>query len=311
MDKPAKRIPCIGLLYWIPGQIDKVYCPDLFLPIKAAAAKGLLTYKFLTPLDDEENLPYPPLDRVKAGRFDGLMSIGIWQEHYLGDVYKLGLPLVTLDYRSSGSPADSVTFGSRPAFRQIAKLLKDTGHTDVLFLSVFRPESVRRGPKLNFIEDDTSLERRLALQEALAGTDIEMWPLLPLKSNIGIKRAATVKTLKDLITNVGKAPSAITGHDVGMVGYGRDALQDLKLRVPEDVSLISVDARNPVTFPAWMPATDALTFSWHQMGIEGLRMLWERMSGKVPAGLPPRHLELAATYEPVGTLADRRKVRPS
>lgn len=310
MGKKPKRVPRIGLLFWAPGQIEKVYCADLFLPVRQAAEKGLLTYSFLTPSGVWEKAPpYPLMEQVKAERFDGLISVSIWNELYLGDLYKLGVPMVTMDHRSSGSPIDSVTFGSRQAFSQIAKLLKDSGHKDILFLSIFRTDSVKHGLSGNFIEDDTSLERRLALQEAIAGTDIEMWPLLPIKSYPGIKRALTVKALKDLITNIGKAPTAITGHDIGVVRYGRDALQDLNLRVPEDVSLISVEARNPVSDPAWKPKMDCLAFSWHQMGNEGLRMLWERMSGKVTADVPPRHLELAATYLPAGTLADRPKMR--
>ncbi|MCK6473894.1 MAG: substrate-binding domain-containing protein [Planctomycetes bacterium] len=308
MKPPAKRVPHIGLLFWSPEEIHQNYCPDLFLPYKEAAARGLLTYKYLTPRSANDF--HPPLEQVKAGRFDGLVSVSIWKETFIGDLQKLGLPMVTLDYRSNGWPADSVTFGSRQAFSQIAQLFKENDHREILFISVFRPQGVAHGKGDTYIEDDTSLERRMALQEALADSDVDMWPLLPIKTGPGVRREALVKALKDLITNIGKAPTAITGHDINIVGYGRQALEDLKLRVPQDVSLISVDALNTETQPAKKITMDTLKFSWKQVGTEGLRMLWERMSGKVPADVPPRHIELAGTYLPAGTMANRRKVPP-
>lgn len=312
MSISTKRVPHIGILFWTSDTIDRTYCPDLFLPIKDAATKGLLTFQYLAPSGPAQHRePFPPLAQVKAGGFDGLVSISIWKETYVGDLYNLGMPVVTLDYRSNGWPIDSVTFGSRPAFRQIAQILKDTGHHDVLFMSIFRPEKVNRRQGDSYLEDDTSLERRMALQEALADTNIEMWPLLPVRTFAGMRREAVAKSLRDLITNIGKAPSAISGHDTGIVAYGRQALEDLKLRVPQDVSLISVSAANEVTSPNPKVTMDTLQFNWRQMGAEGLRMLWERMAGKVPANLPPRHIELAGTYLPMGTLTDRRNVPPA
>lgn len=308
MNAPGRRVPHIGILFWTSEKIETTYCREVFLPFLNLSAQGKMTYQFLCPHEagDTPDDPFPALARVKAGGFDGIATVSIWMETYIGELVKLGKPVVTLDFRSNGWPADSVTFGSRQAFRQIAQILKDTGHRDVLFLSQFRPDRNSKRGLENFIEDDTSLERRTALQEACAELNLEVWPLLPLHTGVEARRKQINKRLPLLIENMGHPPSAITGHDVGVLGTASEALADMKLNVPRDLSLISVgtiqDEANP---PAKLPM-DTLLFSWRQMGLEGLRLLWDRLSGKVPPDSPPRHVELTGRYVQAGTVADRR-----
>ncbi|MCK6473895.1 MAG: substrate-binding domain-containing protein [Planctomycetes bacterium] len=311
MNAPGRRVPHIGILSWTKLTVEGAFCREVFQPFLSLAAQGKMTYQLLCPDDpgDTPNDPFPPLERVKAAGFDAIATVSIWKETYIGELHKLGKPLVTLDNRSHGWPADSVTFGSRQAFRQIAQILKDTGHRDVLFISQFRPDRNSKPGIENFIEDDTSLDRRTALQEACAELDMEVWPLLPIHIGTEIRRKQVSKRLPALIENMGHPPSAISGHDSGVLVSALDALKDLKLNVPRDLSLISVgtiqDEANP---PAKLPM-DTLLFSWRQLGLEGLRLLWDRLSGKVPADGPPRHVELTGRYVQAGTVADRRAPR--
>jgi DNA-binding LacI/PurR family transcriptional regulator len=53
---------------------------------------------------------HPPLDSVKQGRFDGLITIGIYDENWLARLLKLGIPTVIVDHpaRRFGHLADQV-----------------------------------------------------------------------------------------------------------------------------------------------------------------------------------------------------------
>lgn len=307
MNGPAKRVPHIGLLYWTNAKMENTFCCEAYQPFLHLAAQGKLTYEYFCPKEATESPldPYPPLERVKAAHFDAIATFSIWREPYIGELSKLGKPLVTLDFRSNGWHADSVTFGSKPAFRQIAQILKDTGHKDVLFISQFRPDRLVKPGGDNYIEDDTSLDRRTALQQACAELDLDVWPLIPIRIGTEVRRSQINRRLPALIENMGHPPSAITGHDSGVLSNVWESLRDLKLDVPKDVSLISVGAIPDESAPP-KAAVDTILFSWRQMGLEGLRLLWDRLSGKVPAESPPRHVELSGRYFSAGTVADRR-----
>lgn len=307
MAKAAARRPHIGLLFWLDQKMESTFCREVFKPFVDQAQAGKLTYEFLHPSrQTQARDPYPPLESVKAGRFDGLVSISIWKEPYLGEIAKLGIPVVTLDFRSHACAFDSVTFGNRPAFRQIAKILKDTGHQDVLFVSLFRPDRNSKPGLENFIEDDTSLERRTALQEACTEFGIEVWPLLPVYTGNSNRKKQVSTHLPELIANMGHPPSAITGHDIEAMMNSLEAVAAQNLKMPQDLSMITVGAETDQATLAKRIPMDMIVFSWRHMGEEGLRLLEERLSGKVPAGRPPRHVELSGQYAPVGTVIERR-----
>lgn len=307
MANAAARRPHIGLLYWLDQEMETTFCRDLFMPFVEQAKAGKLTYEFLKPSrTDLTRDPFPPLEQVKAGRFDGLVSVSIWMEPYLGELAKLGKPVVTLDFRSHACAFDSVTFGNRPAFREIAKILGRTGHKDVLFVSLFRPDRNSKPGLENFIEDDTSLERRTALQEACAELGIEVWPLLPVYTGHDNRRKQISRHLPELIADMGHPPAAITGHDIDALMNTLEAIASQNLKIPQDLSMITVGAESDEATLAKRIPMDMVVFSWRHMGEEGLRLLEERLSGKVPAGRPPRHVELSGEYAPVGTVLDRR-----
>lgn len=306
MAKTAARRPHIGILFWLEQKMENTFCRDVFKPFVEQAKADKLTYEFLLPSKKTQTRdPYPPLEQVKAGRFDGFVSVSIWKEPYLGELAKLGKPVVTLDFRSNACAFDSVTFGNRPAFREIARILKDTGHRDVLYLSLFRPDRNSKPGLENFIEDDTSLERRTALQEACTELGIELWPLLPVYAG-HLNRKKQVSThLPELIANMGHPPSAITGHDIEALTNSLEVITAQNLEMPRDLSMITVGAEtDEATFAKRIPI-DLILFSWRQMGEEGLRLLEERIDGKVPADQPPRHVELSGQYAPVGTVIRR------
>ncbi|MCK6473896.1 MAG: substrate-binding domain-containing protein [Planctomycetes bacterium] len=307
MAKAAARRPHIGLLYWLDQKMESTFCREVFKPFLEQATAGKLTYEFLHPSrQTQARDPYPPLELVKAARFDGLVSVSIWKEPYLGELAKLGKPVVTLDFRSIACAFDSVTFGNRPAFRQIGKILKDTGHKDVLFVSLFRPDRNSKPGLENFIEDDTSLERRTALQEACADLGIEVWPLLPVYTGSGNRRKQVSTHLPELIANMGHPPSAISGHDTDAISNAMEAVAALNLKVPRDLSMITVGSESDDASIAKRIPMDMIVFSWRHMGEEGLRLLMERLGGKVPADRPPRHVELSGQYAPLGTVIERR-----
>jgi len=72
---------------------------------------------------------HPPLEAVRSGRFDALMTLGIIEDDWLAQVLAMGQPTVLLDHpgeRFAGQ-ADTVFADSLPAFRHAVRHLAGLG----------------------------------------------------------------------------------------------------------------------------------------------------------------------------------------
>lgn len=302
----VKRTPRLAFLHWTAaGSLEKGYCTDLFHFFVRLATSGAIQLTVLGEAQGRNAPPFPDLNMVRAGNFDAFISNGIWNADYLHEVHRLNKPLISVDHLTEGMPIDSVTFASRQPGEAIGKLLAETGHTDILFISRFRRDQGAVPGADPIIEDPTCAERRTSVQSGLLGTDVDFWPALPWLNAIGINNAELMaQRLERILKEMGRWPTALV---VPSVELGVVAIEEFKRhgkRVPEDISCISFHAPPGVNEDE--VAMSTMQFSWTQMATEAWRLLKERMDGAVPLNAPARHIEIPAKFVDRSTVLNRR-----
>lgn len=79
---------------------------------------------------------HPPLDAVRGGRFDALLTLGVIEDEWLAQILETGLPTVLLDYpgeRLAGR-TDTVFVDSLPAYRHAVRYLAGLGLRRIHFV---------------------------------------------------------------------------------------------------------------------------------------------------------------------------------
>jgi DNA-binding LacI/PurR family transcriptional regulator len=81
-------------------------------------------------------LKHPPLDAVREGRFDGLLSVSIAEEGWIHEVLDLNTPTVLVDYPNERFTlrADQVFFDPLPGFRAAVRHLAARGLKRIHFV---------------------------------------------------------------------------------------------------------------------------------------------------------------------------------
>lgn len=313
MAEPPRRLPRIGLLHWhLASKVKNGYCRELYRFLDERRTAGELEFEVLgCELGrNPESDPGPSLEAVRNARLDALITNGIWNEPYLGDLHALGLPMVSVDFQPRGSAIDAVTFSNERAGEQIGRIFAETGHRDVMFVSVFRNDRGMALGATKHIEDDTSLERRSGVQQALVTTSVEMWPTLPLlvRDDATNYHLQLVAKLPKMFQSLGQVPQAITGHDNTVLHSVLEALTRMNLKVPGDVSLIGfhgVDRSKDEVPPD--RRVNCMLFCWQDMAEQAWKLLQGRLSGKVPPETAQRLVSLPGQYTDFGTVRDRHK----
>ncbi|MBI3828419.1 MAG: substrate-binding domain-containing protein [Planctomycetes bacterium] len=300
--------PRVGFLHWATAKdLDTGYCSDLYLYFVRLGERGEIELVTLGEIPSATSPPYPLLDRVKAARFDAIVSNGIWSADYLTELSKLNVPVVSCDHDAAGVPIDSVLFDGMKGGELAGKLILDYGHSDVLFVNKLRRDlSVPRGAD-PWTEDSTCAERRAGIQHALVGTNAEFWPLVPWVSQSGVNLNIKLKeTFEKILAEMGHWPTVIVAPDLGIARAMRGVLQEFGLSVPQHVSLLTYNARpnEDRVVPPEERDISNLQYSWREMADQAWRMLRARLAG---VQAPPKRVALRPHFVDYGSLGPRRE----
>jgi DNA-binding LacI/PurR family transcriptional regulator len=299
----------VGLLNWIGStDLQLCYCADLlfYLTERAGAEDVDLEIMGAGPTPIGTTLPFPPLESVRRQRFDGIILNGIWEEPYIGELYKTGVPMVSLDFQPRGSPVDAVIFSGKQGGELAAKAMIQTRQRSVMVVTRFRKDLALPAGADPWVEDDTAIDRRMGLQSALVGSGIEVWSSVPYSANFRDKgEDEAANRLVRMLQSADTPPSIVFTTDADIAHTVVRVLKKLGHRVPEDVGIISFDAPTQIqqlgTFKY-----NAISYDWQEMGEAGWDLLMKRM--KTPSGRSDKIqvIELSGTYTDRGSMPDRR-----
>ena len=209
------------------------------------------------------------VNSITTGMTDGLLMIlPVDPAAYLTSIRRRDFPFVLIDHEGLDHEGPSVGATNRDGARHAIRYLLDLGHRRVGFIT-------------GNLDMDCAHERLAGYRETLAEHGIPADDRLIAEGNfhkpLAFQRTRELLALPD-------PPTAIfASNDVSAFGV-MDAVRDLGLRVPDDVSIVGFD-----DIPDARLSTPALTTvrqPMREMGARATRMLLDRIAGKEPQ--PPR-----------------------
>ena len=306
-DLPGHPSGCYGLLCNYYEELAAKGLCSVQLLGQVALSKGARVSWESEPIDRARPSPGPLPETVGAQKFDGLIAMQISSPQYLTAIAKLGIPLVVLDFQPMGVECDSVVFDGIKAGWQIGQHLTATGHRNILFAALYNRDRTARPGADEFIEDDASVDRRTGILTGIEGTPCTLWPTLPLRS------AESDEDLKKRISrylgSVSQAPDCLSGHDVHHVGRVAALMEQLGVKVPAQLSLLSVGSDPP--FSEFAEKISHLQFSWREMAVAGWTLLKSRLTDRQLRHAPPRVEKLTGKFIDHGSVVDRTRPRAS
>lgn len=208
-------------------------CVDAFLAQLVATLNESCHYHGLKMLiestDEEGREPGGFMNLVRGRSIDGLIVANLrTSEHaHLARIREAGIPLVALTSRPN-ELADMCTICSDTSIsaQTAVKHLIQLGHQKIAYISYAQPEF------------DSVHEREMGWRTALIEAGLEPDPSLIEYADISAQSG--YEAARRLLARGVKFTGLFAGNDTVAFGIAR-ALQDAKLRIPEDVALVGYD----------------------------------------------------------------------
>jgi LacI family transcriptional regulator len=232
---------------------------------------------------DHQNRPVLWPSMIKEQRIDGLLLIGTFIEGTLDLLQdRTGIPIVLIDSYADNLPFDSVLIDNAAGAASAVKHLIEIGHRHIGLLGS-NPES----PPGVF-------ERRISYQKTLQNAGIQDQYI----ENCELNRGSAYQATQQLIGRCPQVTAIFSANDDSAIGV-MNAIHDIGLRVPQDISVIgfdNIDVAREVT-----PALSTIHVNKSWLGILGVRNLIDRI--QTPE--QPRIITIVTTH-----LIERESVGP-
>ena len=170
---------------------------------------------------------------------DGLIVSPASSQHveHLREVGEQGRPLVLLDRRLPGFEAPSVDVDIASATRAATELLLDLGHRRITYLTALADPGVPWSRELALASSPVA-DRVSGIVAALDARDLAVGASLV---RFGAASDPATRAAVEELLRGADAPTALIASD-GRIALGvLQALQDLGVKVPRDLSLVTID----------------------------------------------------------------------
>lgn len=269
-----------------------VIVPDITNPFFAAIVKGLEqalprgAYRMLLASSNESAELEQAIVADLAGRVDGFILVpAVESDQAPAELRNAGVPAVLLDREVTGSELhDVVLVDNRKGARTAAEHLIGLGHRRIA--TIHGPEDTTPGR-----------ERRIGFGDALARAGIAIDPELDRSGDF---RELSGRRLATELMQLADPPTAIfSANNLMTIGVLK-ALRDLRIAIPDDVSVIGFD--DIILGSLLHPPLTCIARPVEEQGSTSMRMLLGRLAS--PDGRPPErvvmdtHLELRASTAP-------------
>lgn len=245
----------------------------------------------LHPYSLEKFDPLVIADRLKREKLAGLILFEVTSDRLLTDLKALQLPIISMDHDGYRLGVSSVVFDNSLGGILATKSLIERGHREIAFIRpLYYRYSGGSNPYLDAVEEDRVQGYRLAMMTAELPVHIETYPKRP--GNLHQK-------ILELFARR-PSPTAIlckSGHSAEEV---ISEVEQLGIRIPEDLSLISFDCADVTCAGGRHLASVKL--HTHEMGKKGGQLMVREL--KKREGIPERvilpvKIELNDTVKPI------------
>jgi LacI family transcriptional regulator len=271
------RHQVIGLL--VP-ELDTSYIGEVLRGIDeeiAAAGYDLMLYTTHRRRTRESIF----VNSITTGMTDGLLMIlPVDPATYVTSIRRRDFPFVLIDHEGLDDEGPSVGATNREGARQAMRCLIDLGHRRIGFIT-------------GNLDMDCAKERLAGYRESLAERGIPVDDDLIAEGNF--HKPLAFQQTRALLALADPPTAIFAANDVSAFGV-MDAVRDLGLRVPDDVSVIGFDDIPDARMSA--PALTTVRQPMREMGARATRMLLDQIAGKHP---DPRRIELSTELIVRGT----------
>lgn len=256
--------------------------PDIATPWAAHLAKAMqralsdIGYNMLfASNDDDPEREFREIELFSSHRVAGLIIAPTTHgEDYAGRLADaVHTPAVLVDRVIENSRFDSVTDDNHFGAQLITRYLLKLGHRDIAFM-VGRPGI------------SSSDERYAGFLETMAAANVAVRDDL-IHHRIHLREHAFASVQK--LMTLPRPPTAIACINIAQLLGTMAGLQNMGLRVPDDVSVISFDGFHPAE--GWSPSITALTQDITTVSTRAAELLLARIEGKIDP--PPQIIRVA------------------
>jgi LacI family transcriptional regulator len=259
------RHQVIGLL--VP-ELDTSYVGEILRGIDeeiAAAGYDLMLYTTHRRRTRESIF----VNSITTGMTDGLLMIlPVDPAAYVTSIRRRDFPFVQIDHEGRDNEGPSVGATNREGARQAMRYLIGLGHRRIGFIT-------------GNLEMDCAHERLAGYRESLAEHGIALDDTLVVEGNF--HKPLAFQRTRELLALADPPTAIFAANDVSAFGV-MDAVRDLGLRVPDDVSVVGFDDIPDARINT--PALTTVRQPMREMGARATRMLLDRIGGDDPE--PPR-----------------------
>lgn len=236
----------------------------------------------LTNTDEDLTKEHTAVAMLAQRRVDGLIvcPTDAADRSHLSTVIESGTPVVLLDRRITGLPADTVGIDNRAAARDATAYLIAAGHTKIGLLTGASSDMAPRlnRPDLKGVERlaaTTSGARAAGYRDALLEAGIAPNPTYVVAN--GFHRLDAVAGTHELLTSA-DPPSAILAFDSILSLGALQGIRELGLSCPDDVSLIGFDDTEWADVVS--PPLTVVAQPVYDIGVRAAQLLLARIHGE-------------------------------
>ncbi len=222
-------------------------------------------------------------------RVSGLIvrsAFGPGNLEYLTRLQKQGTYILEIDHFTEGSPFGHIMFENASSVMMGVRYLRDLGHERIAALTIYDPERLQD-------------ERGKAFPEAMSAYDLELPKNYQRSSEHELSEEGGYKRTLELL-RLPEPPTAIFSMTGTESAGAFRAIKELKLRIPDDVSLLTFDDYSWTSLVD--PPLDVIIQPIEQMGLAAVEIVLN--------AIEKRTLETVVKKRFKGTLLKRGSCAP-
>lgn len=211
----------------------------------------------LIPEAEQNGLP----KMVRQQQVDGLILVGIFKDQFVNNILRNDIPVVMVDPKFSVDDCCQILIDNEQGAYTATKYLIDRGHRRIGFIS-------------GDLERMSFRQRLEGYKRALQDNGLAVDPALIQTGGLerGYEHVKRLLLLKD-------RPTAIfAANDINAI-HGYKAIQEFKLKIPDDISVIGFDDIDLAKYAT--PSLTTIRVYKEELGSIGVRTLLDLIRGEI------------------------------
>ncbi len=254
-------------------------------PMEKLLAKRSVAFSYFNLSDYNEIVL---MDKLRNSDLVGIALLEINDGHLIGEMKKLRLPMVSMDYSAYSEGVSSVVFSNAWGAFYATRHLIENGHR---LITAINPSYRRRFGNSQF-EDSVQQDRMLGYTISMKNASLE-----PKIVEAGIEEHEIEKVILSTFASR-PCPTALYIHQNLQARLIVAKLTELGFKIPQDISIISFDAEKISSDPKLRIAS--IKVDSREMGLQAGELLLSQIFGKDHT---PRKIIVETSFVPGNSVA--------